>query len=182
MKYLIDMSEIAALLKMNAEADSTGADNSLSFTETATELSSIAGISKVQVLDNEDKGLYGVSFSFSNIQALNQALNEMLVDNEASGFHTFFTMEGNTITRNHLMPTDALPAELEDPETADQVSSLMESMKYKLNFTFDKSVKVVYSAAETAIGGKKDRNVTVETNFKTLLNDVSTLNSSIVLK
>lgn len=182
MKYLIDMSEIASLLKMNAAADSTGEDNSLSFIETSERLSAIKGISKVQTLDDEDKGLYGVTFDFTDINALNIALNEMLVENESSGFHTFFTMEGNTITRNHLMPTDALPAELEDPETASQVSSLMESMKYKLNFTFDKSVKVVYSAAQTEIVGKKDRSVTVETDFKTLLNDVSTLNSSIVLK
>ncbi|MDX2250265.1 MAG: hypothetical protein SF052_26015 [Bacteroidia bacterium] len=182
MKYLIDMSEIAQLMKMNASADSAAESTSFSFTETAERLQEIKGISKVQVLDNEDTGMYGVTFDFNNIDVLNLALNEIMVEDAESEFFTFFTRQGNTITRTHLMPEDALPEEFEDEETAGQISSLMESMKYKLNFTFAQPVKVVYSGANSELGGKKEQSVWVETDFKTLLHDVSTLNTSIVLK
>ncbi|MEZ4825452.1 MAG: hypothetical protein R3C61_04035 [Bacteroidia bacterium] len=181
MKYLIDMSEIASLMKLNAESDSSGDSESLSFQDVADLLSGMDGISKVKVLDDEDKGFYGVSFDFAGITPLNQALNVLMGDEENEDF-TFFSFDGNVITHNHLLATDALPPGMDDPETEEQVSGFLQQMKYKLNFSFASPVKVVYSGAESEITGKKDKAVSIETNFRTLLEDASTLNSSIVLK
>ena len=73
-------------------------------------------------------------------------------------------------------------SQLEGDEASEQSISLMESMVYKMNFSFAKPVKVVYSSADTEMGGKKNRQVMLETTFKTLMDDVSALNTSIVLK
>ena len=185
MTYLIDMAELANILKIAEEnnEDSTGnMAAQFSFKEVADTLSSFDGISHVNVIDDREKYHFGISFRFKSIDVLNQALNYVLITNPEGKEHVFFKMEGNTITRTNFMNKEALNSQLDGSEISPQSISLMESMVYKMNFSFSKPVKVVYSSAEAEMGGKKNREVKLETTFKTLMDDVSALNTSIVLR
>ncbi|MCB0835603.1 MAG: hypothetical protein KDE26_02045 [Bacteroidetes bacterium] len=183
MTYLIDMSELVAILKIAESNESEEKiSTQFSFTELGEKIEEIEGVSQVKVLDDPENYKFGVTFKFKGIEPLNQALNSILITNPKDKKHDFFKMEGNTIIRTHLINKNVLTSQLEGSDIPDQNFSLMESMLYKLNFSFPKPVKVVYSSAEAEMVGKKNRKVNIEASFKTLLDDETALNTSIVLK
>ncbi|RMG23990.1 MAG: hypothetical protein D6730_13415 [Bacteroidetes bacterium] len=184
MEYKVDLSEMASLLEMAAEEEGTPMEEELSFKEVAKKLSGINGISAVNVIDDRENYLFGINFKFKNLQALNQALNKIMLDEEpGQAPHTFFKMENNVISRTHMMNKAMDTKELlGEDESSEMAMAMLENMKYKLNFKFKKPVKVVYSAAEASIAGKKNREVKIEANFKQLAEDTEALNASIVFK
>ena len=187
MAYLIDMGELASILKMAKENEKeedkeNDIASQFSFEEVSKKIENIDGISHIEIINDLDKYQFGVNFKFKSLASLNKALNQILITNPEGTEHTFFKMEKNTITRTNHINKDVLASQLNGEKVTDQSISLMESMVYKLNFSFAKPVKVVYSSAEAEMGGKKNKKVMLEASFKTLMDDVTALNTSIVLK
>ena len=184
MKYTIDMSEMSSLLAMAAEeegANPMGQD--MSFVEIADRLNEIEGISGATAIENKEKYLYGLNFKFQNLNALNRALNKILIDDPQAEIHTFFKETDGVITRTHLMTKDMNTSDLlGEDESSEYAMQIMESMAYRLKFEFKKPVKAIYSSASAKIGGNKNREVVIQANFKELSEDIQTLSTSIVLK
>jgi hypothetical protein len=184
MKYTIDMSEMSSLLAMAEEeegANPMGQD--LSFVEIAEKLNEIQGISGAEAIEDKENYLYGLNFKFADLNALNRALNKILIDDTEADIHTFFKETDGVITRTHLMTKDMNTSDLlGDDESSEYAMQIMESMSYRLKFEFKKPVKAIYSSASAEIGGKKNREVVIKANFKELSEDIQTLSTSIVLK
>jgi hypothetical protein len=184
MKYTIDMSEMSSLLAMAEEeegANPMGQD--LSFVDIADKLNDIQGISGAEAIEDKEKYLYGLNFKFEDLNALNRALNKILIDDPKAEIHTFFKVTDGVITRTHLMTKDMNTSDLlGDDESSEYAMQIMESMTYRLKFAFKKPVKAIYSSASAEMGGKKNREVVIQANFKELSEDIQTLSTSIVLK
>lgn len=184
MKYTIDMSEMSSLLAMAEEEEGgnpMGQD--MSFVEIADKLKEIPGISVAEAIEDKENYLYGLSFKFQDLNALNRALNKILIDDPSADIHTFFTEKDGVMTRTHLMTKDMNTSDLlGEDESSEYAMQIMESMSYKLKFEFKKPVKAIYSSASAELGGKKNREVVIQANFKELSEDIQTLSTSIVLK
>ena len=181
MSYMIDMSEMASLIKMAEQESEMPMQEEMNFAAFADKLKGISGITAVKSVEDKENYKFGLSFDFANVVALNQAMNRII--NEGGQSHEFFTQEGKVLTRNHHMNSAFDASEmLGSDEEAEYAKTLMESMVYNVNFTFKKPVKVVYSAAKVDLGGKKNREVKIQSNLKDLLEDSEKLNASIIFK
>ena len=186
MEYKIDMSEMAPLLKMASEEGEEPIDEDLNISELADKLIGIKGISKVASTEDKENFIFTVSFSFSDIDALNTAMNAILSDGEPGGEeHTFFTQEEKkTFKRVHRMNEAFNPDEIlgEEEEGSEYAMTLMESMKYRLNFQVKRPVKAVYSSADVEYMDEKHKTLRVETSLKNLMEDPKALDVTLVTK
>lgn len=189
-KYVIDMSEVASLIKMAQEEEGVELGDEMDMGLFSDRLMGISGISKVVASDTDDEFIFGVNFHFDNISSLNSALNALNSGEDvmAAEDHEYFKMEGKTITRNHKMSSaldlDELMGSMGNGEEGEmeQMAMFMESMKYKLNMTFKKPVQAVYTSASSKFLDKKNKQVELTATFKQVMDDQSVLNASIVTK
>ncbi len=189
-EYIIDMSEMASLIKMAQEEEGVGnMEDELDISIFSDKLAGIAGISKVKALETDVEFVFGVQFHFDGISSLNVALNALNKSEEMMGTedHEYFKMDGKTITRTHRM-SDAFDlnellegGEGEEGE-AEQMAMLMESMKFKLTMTFKKPIKSVYTSADSRFLDKKNKQVEIVATVKQVMDDPSVLNATIKTK
>jgi len=183
MEYILDMSEMSSLMEMAGEngAGDSGdlmGDQSDTFDDLEKSLNDMSGISKVKQIKDDKNYIYGIKFKFKNIDALNKALNKMLVD-DAFTNHQFFKMDKGVITRTHIQTNNMDMGEiLGEDEDSEMAATFLESMKYQLHFEFKNDVKAVY-ASDADINSNQ---VDIEVNFMDVAEDVSALNTSIVLE
>jgi len=205
MQYKVDMTQMmqamGPLMSMggggeNGQAPSMD-DNTKPYKEMVEKLKGVQGISGVkykeeinmpkegkEVPADDIKYIVTIDFKFKDISSLNKALNSMITKAEDPQ-HTFFTKEGNTITRTHQSSNDPAVTDLfGDAEgMEEQGMTMFESMKYKIHFTFPKEVATSYvgeSGSEVKVEGKK---VDVEANFKDILEKgPSAMTTTVVLK
>ncbi|GAB4426238.1 MAG: hypothetical protein OHK0039_44200 [Bacteroidia bacterium] len=189
MTYTMDLSELKSLLAMQEEGVSEEQFSEMSYDAAAAEIVKIGGVEAVEAFSDKDNLVFGIRFDFKNLQALNDALNILLAENEegeeAAPYHTYFTMENGAITRIQRPGDGSMADELfgeEDEETAQQAQAFLESMKYRLKFRFKKPVQSVYSSSDARLGGKKNREVEIETNFRAISEDASNLDATVILK
>lgn len=185
MQYVVDLSEMKTILEMAEEEEGIPMQDEVSFEDVARRLETTDGISSVNIIKDEEAYRFGINFKFKSIGALNNALNQIIIDPEQGGGsrHTFFEMKDDVITRTHMMNQAIDTRELlGEDDSSEMAMEMLESMKYELNFEFKRSVKVVYSSAEAVLGGKKNREVAIVANFKQLTEDPEALNASIVFK
>jgi len=191
MRYTVDMSQMAQLIQM-AQSQEEGAAptnmDQMSLHKFESPLSGIKGISKVKVVDDAKKYVFNLAFEFDNLDALNEAMNVILSEPSADGTpapaHTFFVKDGNQLVRTHLSSNQTakgLMEQLGASDDSDQALAILQSMKYKLRFTFKKPVEAVYSSAEATYdnGGKS---INIETDFATLANTTDVLNATVLIK
>jgi hypothetical protein len=185
MEYRLDMSELSGLMGMAGEEGGGTQDlmgDDASFKELGDKLEGIQGISKIKVNEDNENYIYSLTFKFKNLNSLNAALNKIITDDSGGENHTFFKMEDGKIIRTHYMneniPMDDLMGDDEDSEMA---MGMLESMKYRVNMTFKKPVKAVYSAGEVMMTDG-DKKITLESNFKDLTEGgVEKMNATVVL-
>lgn len=189
-KYVIDMSEVASLIKMAQEEEGVDLGDEMDMSIFSDRLMGISGISKVENIGSEEEFIFGVSFRFDGISSLNDALNALNSGEDIMGsaYHEFFKKDGKTITRNHKMSEALDLNELmggmgngEEGEM-EQMMMFMESMKYKLNMTFKKPIQAVYTSASSKFLDKKNKQVEITASFKEVLASQEVLNASIVTK
>lgn len=193
MQYVMDMSELMSQLgAMMDLSQMEGGANPLgekaSFTKIGEKLKGIKGISGIKVEEDNKKYIYKIGFKFKNLQALNDALNKIIVEDSTGSkpYHTFFTQDGNTITRQHFaaggnMDMASLLGEEGESEYA---QTMLEGMKYKINFTMPKEIAAIYTGnqndEEVLMNGKTAK---LSANFKNIAeNGSNVLTSKIVMK
>ncbi|MEM8892056.1 MAG: hypothetical protein AAGD28_29025 [Bacteroidota bacterium] len=185
MQYKIETADLAELMeKFDTDEDaSSGFDaEKLSMRNLVPGLEKIEGLSAIDLVDSPENNEYGVSFKFKSLNALNKALNHIMMDENSPAF-TYFRMDGNIITREHKMSKNNVGGEfLQKVDDSEAAAAFLQKMDYKLRYSFKQSVRVAYSMSETSIIGKKSKELQVETDLRSLLNDKNALNTSIVLK
>lgn len=186
MQYKIETADLAELMKkfsQEGDEDASGFDpEKLSMRNVIDGLEEIEGLSAVNLIDAPEINEYGVSFKFQNIGSLNKALNHILMD-EKDPFFTYFSKDGNVISRKHKMTKNNIGGEfLEKAEGSEPTAAFLQKMDYKIRYTFKQSIRVAYGISESTIIGKKNKDLQVETDLQTLLKEPNALNSSVVLK
>ena len=128
----------------NAEEDFL-AETELNFEKLKAKLEKLDGISQVKSIQENDNKLLGVAFEFSDIQALNNALQE-LNDTKEKPSPEFFAYRKNQLTRlNTLDVKEQVERKIETDIdiSIDGVllGNLLKDMSYTTKYTFEKPIK-----------------------------------------
>ena len=184
MEYVVDIKNMASILELAEGEAGIPSLEDISFKDVGKRLNEIPNVSMVNVINDKDNFQYGVSFKFKNLEALNAALNQIMVlENRVSKPHTFFKIEEGVLIRDHLMNRSFNTKELlGNDEASDYALGMLESMKYQVNFTFKRPVKIVYTASDAKMEGKKNQSISLNADFKLLTEDHESLDASIVFK
>lgn len=198
MTYVIDMSEMGSMLaslgdgeKKEGEGADDGEMGNMDMGNHADALKSISGITKVK-MDKKDKWIQKLTFNFTDLAALNRALNQLMPDSNGTT-HEFFKWEGGTLVRTSnrhaydISSTMAHEASMEDEGDEEgedggfDMASMLASMKYKYNFKFKQEVAGAEGSAMTReeSGGKE---LKLTTDWSVLAKDPKALDVRIALK
>ncbi|HEX2901565.1 MAG TPA: hypothetical protein VHS96_17770 [Bacteroidia bacterium] len=199
---IVDVSKMVDMMSAFGDAmDSTGEggdksmDQMFDENETYNMLKSLPGITNVQNLNDKEKKQIGYSFEFKDIEALNSAQVARGTDFGMGGAlgmgedesaetekENSFAYTGKKFVRKLDMKMD--PQESEDDEEkqyAEMAMMMFKDAKYNVKYTFERSVKKV-KGNEAALVGADKKSVTIENNFKDLLDGTATMNTEIRLK
>ncbi|WP_448518416.1 hypothetical protein [Rhodoflexus sp.] len=136
--FLIDMSSSKAMIDlavgMQATKDRTPFNQmDSSFAKGIARLSNMEGISNVQPINNREQYIFGMSFDFANIDALNAALNQSTQEQAEQNNNPIFSFRKKVLIRNDRSMVSSL-ADLEvlrsTPEGATQIKALLEGASY----------------------------------------------------
>lgn len=184
--FTIDLSQSIGMLKLMQGMDSSGGTNqvdSLFENKAVLEtLSSIDGIYNVKNLSDTNTGIISYSYSFKNIEALNNALaskgsnNALGMGGNQEGGVNKFVKNGKTITRTLFFPKSQ-----EEPSEEDAMSeAFLEDATWKVTYHFSNKVKKA-SGANTTL--EKDKKTVVSTTkLLDFSKGKSNLNCTIKLK
>lgn len=201
-RMIADVSQMMDLMSAFGSAlDSTegGDDETLKemFDESTTLalLKNIPGITNVRNLNSKEEKQVGYSFDFQDMDALNRALVArgsgmglgaamgMNTDGEGEAAReNRFALDGKKLSRKLDMKMD--PAKSGDEEGAQYAGMAMmmfQEAKYRTEYTFDRAVKRV-KGNEAALIGADGKSVTLEHNFKDLLEGKATMDLDIRLQ
>jgi hypothetical protein len=188
LEYVVDMSEIGDMMKAFDELGDGGASKddgdmgALDMKDEVEALKRIPGIKKVKVNDRK-KFVQRLSFSFADINALNQALNVLMSDSTGMD-HTFFTWEGNTLVRTNNEHARELGKGMggdEEGSDSTDMTQFLESMKYKYNFTFAQPVGSTVLGAGMTEERPKAKQVLMDTDWSKITQDPKALDLRIEL-
>lgn len=147
-------------------------------------LEKIKGVSKAEILVENDNHTYTLTLSFEKLSSLNQALNE-LYNPSADSRQVYVAYENNVLRRTqppmsiaqlqkqmkHLTGNTQMPEE-----------NLLKNIQYSLFWSFKREVAVVYSNSEVLFNQEPDYPLAVRTPVQNLLAPNKPFSFSIVLK
>lgn len=152
-QFIIDMSAMKALIEMAGEAEEGEeeedpfADAGDSFDEQIEAISKIDGITSAESIADEDTYMFGLKFSFADVNALNDALNEVFKDEGGDKDRTFFKASKKKIERvdavNMKDEFTKLMSEGGEEEGMEEAMMFFQDVKYVAEYTFDRKVKKV---------------------------------------
>lgn len=193
MEYVVDMSQLGQMMSTLGEMSEEGGGGgmkdmgTMDMSEQVAALKEIPGIRKVKLNSKQD-WVQRLSFSFSDLDALNSALNALMPDSTGST-HTFFTREGNSLIRTNNGHAYEIGAGMAKDDDADglgdedgmDLAAMLESMKYRYSFSFAQEI----GDAQVAEGVNKEsansKEVRMETDFKVIGRDPKALDLRIDL-
>ncbi|MEZ4806557.1 MAG: hypothetical protein R2815_03685 [Flavobacteriales bacterium] len=194
MEYVIDLSEMGELMKSieglgdSKDKSSMGDLGTMDMEEQVEALKKIPGIKKVK-LNNKKEWVQRLSFAFNDLDALNAALNTLLPDSTGAR-HTFFAWEGNTLVRTNNRHAYELGAGMagageeeatEGEEESLDMSSMLETMKYKYSFKFADGVGNTTVAEGVKLETVGAKEVKMDTDFGVISKDPLALDLRIPL-
>lgn len=149
MEYVVDMSAFSdiadafdSLGKKHAPNTSAELDEGapiMGMGEKVKELRAIQGITKVKNKEEHDGYLQRIGFAFSDLDALNKALNVLMPD--SSGTWTeFFRWSGNELVRTNNHYAKDLGDDMVEGVSSDEMAEVLASMTYKFSFSFRQPV------------------------------------------
>lgn len=175
MEYILDLSEIAGLMKM-AEDSSKGESMEFmeSFEQAVASLKAVEGIHQVQMSGFPDEYIFGIRYDFDDIESLNQAMNLLLEEGE--DYHTYFEKKGRRkLYRIHRPGEDLTKEELLGEEMDEEYANeILEGMKYKLSFNFEREVRKVETKGNI-VESENPAQVLIDNNFKAITDDPSVM-------
>jgi hypothetical protein len=156
-------------------------------------LKNIPGITNVRNLNSKEEKRVGYSFDFQDMDALNKALEARGSDmglgaamNMNGGGEVErenrFALDGKKLSRKLDMKMDpSKSGEEEGAQYAEMAMMMFQEAKYRTEYTFDRPVKNI-KGNEAALIGSDRKSVTLEHNFKDLLEGKATMDLDIRLK
>lgn len=151
MKYTIDMSALIEMMEsmdeggdhegeLEAGPDALGSAGDM-FAEKLDELKSISGITNVQSSGTSEEYIYTLSFDFTDVDALNTALNHVLGRDEDGKEFKFFTAKGKKVARASILGD--LAKEFSEGEDLDRemMSMLWDNVNYRVSYQFANEIK-----------------------------------------
>ena len=194
MEYVIDLSELGDMMKTlnsagEGEAKSDGDMGTMDMNDEVAALKSIPGIGKVKLNTKKD-WVQRLSFSFKDVTALNAALNVLMPDSTGVSY-PFFRWEGSTLVRTNNRHAYEIGAgmakggdEADGSEEGDDgldMSTMLESMKYKYSFKFAKPLGATTTAAGVLVETRGTKEVGMSTDFGVISKDPNALDLRIPL-
>ena len=195
MEYVIDLSELGEMMKsVNAAAGEDGDDlGTMDMGDEVAALKGIPGISKVK-LDTKKEWVQRLKFSFKDVTALNAALNVLMPDSSGQP-HAFFQWEDGTLVRTNNRHAYEIGSSMAKGDEGDEsgeagegedggmdISSLLESMKYKYSFKFAQSMGEMQTAPGVVVEPRGTKEVAMSTDFGVISKDPKALDLRIPLK
>lgn len=184
MEYVVDMSEMAELLKDlpgDKGKDAMGPGNA-DLDAQLKDLKALPGIKKVKLKKEKDGFVQRMSFQFADITALNAALNTLKRDSTGSN-HEYFRWEGNTLVRTTDAHTRQLTSGMggESGDTTD-ATGILKMMHYKFDMRFADElgeVKVAEGVLQEPDGPKR---IKLSTDWSVIDTNPAALDMRITLK
>lgn len=147
--FTVDLKEMTSLMASmgSMEDDTTIATMMTDLEKKSVELEKIKGVLNAKVNYNKETSEIEMSFLFSNIDALNQALSEYYKEEGELNAKQliFITQDKNKITRTSLSKADEAfsASEGADEETFDMMKMMMAEAYTKTIMEFDTDIKSV---------------------------------------
>lgn len=147
-QFVLDLGPIRDMLNLIAQfsgetTDDLKSDMHDEFASAIQEIESISGISNVQGINNDKSFVYGLSFDFKDVNALNKALAKTFDISEEKNAVFFEWHKNRLIRKDPLNIRREIEEELEDSKDMIEgidPSAFLSSLKYSTEYTFDKKV------------------------------------------
>lgn len=193
MTYTLDMSQLKSFTEsMKDENDENDSKNdkkgdekiSKSFEQYKTSLSSINGISNVQFDDKkaDEKYIFEIDFDFKNYDALNDAMTSLKKSkNSMEKSVTYISGTAKKITRSGSFFN--LSDKNDDKESKNEnpmLQNMLKDSKYRMIYTFDKTIKKVSN--DKAVVSENKKEMTIEYSLVEMMKDDNDLSAIIKLK
>lgn len=163
-KFTVSLHGIKDMLDMIAQFSGESKDEIVSdvddgFSEAEKELKSIAGISNVQPINDQENYVFGISYDFRNTEALNKAMHKTFQEDNLNN-PIFFAYSKNKIER--FDPINIQKKIDEEVETEDiqipgfDPTAFFSRMKYTTEYSFEKKVsKASNDLSKISLDNKK---------------------------
>lgn len=178
MLYKIDMGKMVeqmqGMMDMSQMEGGNPLGKSVNFGEIAGKLKGIKGISGVKTTEDKKKYIYTIAFKFKNMDALNEAMNSLMMNKKKgeADYFTFFKKDGSKIEYNNTQATGVMRDinamfGAGDEEMMENMGSALESVQHVLTIKGPSEIGAVYSGIDrpdgTVITGKQ---ATLTSNMK----------------
>ena len=184
MEYVVDMSELADLMNgLPGAKDKNEGMGKLDLIENLTRLQAITGISKVKVAKEKDGFIQRLSFRFTDVTALNGALNEIITDSTAAGPKEFFRWEGSTLVASTKGRTKGMGNSMGGgSEDSTSAEGMLKMMKYKFDMRFAEELGDVLTAESMHKEPEGTKRMKLSTDWSVLDQDSTALDMRFTLK
>ncbi len=182
MEYVVDLSEMGALMKGLPGGDSQDDGlQQMDMKDNIAKLEALPGIRKAKLKKEKDGFVQRLSFRFEDLKALNGALNTLMPDSSGKQ-EEFFRWEGNTLVRRNNRHATELGGSMGggSGDTTD-MSMMLQSMRYKYSFKFAGDIvntEVAKGVVKESIGTKA---VKLNTDWSVITLDPTALDVRIEL-
>jgi len=187
MELAFDLKQLAMFVEEGPQRDSLFMMSAM-FEEMTPKLEELDGITRVETFEDQENMRIGMRYQFSDLAALNRALNNVLIL-EGQEEHAFFTEEKDVIRRQAASAEQGLSlvdvvaqsfmSQGADPAEAEMVLGIM---KYNTHYQFPDRVKLVYAQAEAEVSGEEREQVLLKATLDELISDREQLDASFVFK
>lgn len=183
MEYLVDMSELQALIEVFSDSlDLSEINLSETFTLAVPELEIMKGIHNVKIAGNEEKFIFGIRFDFKDMESLNKALGLLFEDKERTETN-FVDMKRKKFTRYNAM-SDQFSHEsmMKEGMSIDEsvMKDILDRMQYKISMSFEKDIRRVKTMADYEAEGTKS--ILIKANFNQMLDEPDLLKTIIKIR
>ncbi len=184
MEYVVDMSELADLMNgLPGAKDKGDGMGKLDLIENIAKLKAITGISKVKVKKEKDGFIQRLSFRFTDVAALNGALNEIISDSTGTGPKEFFRWDGSTLVARTKGRTKGMGNSMGGgSEDSTGAEGMLKMMKYKFDVRFAEEIADVQAAEGMVKEPDGPKRMKLSTDWSVLDQDSTALDMRFTLK
>jgi hypothetical protein len=184
MEYIVDLSEMADLMK-GLPGGSEGKDDGatgMDLKDNLTKLKALPGIRKVKLKKEKDGFVQRLSFRFTDVTALNRALNTLMPDSTGAA-HDFFRWEGDVLVRTNNHHARELGGDMGgEPGDSTDMTMMLQSMHYKYSFKFARDIADTRVAEGVTKEPDGSNRVKLSTDWSVITKDPQALDLRIELK
>lgn len=182
-EFKVDMSQLMDMMKafegMEQEGDEK-VPETIDFNKEVEKLEAIKGITNVKVVEDEENGMFSMSFDFKDYEALNKAHHEAL---DSTGLdHDVLSKKGNTIFFKQITPGDLAKqadASEEDSLAAMMGAGMLSQFNYKINFTLEQEASEVSTGATNNYATSNKKSFQLNATVQEIVDEPGLMNAEI---